>query len=87
MTAKWAICAILTAGLALASGCRTPQPILKPADTAENFRELPAGAYVTAGLPKQAHSTMADPAKASLDAKSSGVMPARSTMGPGGMMR
>jgi hypothetical protein len=84
MIAKWGICALLIGLLTLASGCRTPQPNLKPADTAERFVEPPPGAYVSGGLPKQAMSTMTDPAKASLDAKASGVIPSRG-MGPGGM--
>ena len=87
MSAKWGVWAFLLALMILTSGCRTPQPNLKPADTAERFVDPPQGAYATAGMPKQAFSTMADPARASLDAKGPGVVPTRG-MGPGGgMMR
>ena len=83
MTAKWGICVLLVALLALSSGCRTRQPNLKPETTAEQLIEPPAGQYATASMPKQAFTPMADPGKYALDAKSPGVLPTRGSMVPG----
>jgi hypothetical protein len=83
MTAKWGICILLFAVLALA-GCRTPAPDLKPKDLKdEKITEPPPGRYNTPEYPKQAFSPLVDPTKDAMDAKAEG-MPMRGGMMPGG---
>jgi hypothetical protein len=74
MTARWGICACLALVLALAAGCRTPQPVLKPPPEDEKLNAPPAlTKYSTTGLPDQAFDKPADPGKAALDAKLPGA--------------
>ena len=85
MFAKWGSCVLLVAVLVMISGCRTPQPNLKPETTAEQFVEPPAGTYLSSAMPKQAFTSPSDPSKFSIDAKSPGALPTRgSMMNPGG---
>ncbi len=84
MTAKWGICIILFALVALAPGCRTAAPDLKPKDLKkEQLVEPPPGRYNTPEYPKQAFSPMVDPGKDAMDAKTDVNMPGRGGMTPG----
>lgn len=85
MTAKLGICVLLVALLALSTGCRTPQPNLKPEKTVEQLVAPPPGTYMRSTLPKQAFSPPEDPGRFALDPKSPGAMPTRGSMsgGPG----
>lgn len=84
MIAKWGICVLLVVLLGLSTGCRTPQPNLKPEKTAERLVGPPEGTYLASTLPKQAFTTPSDPAAAALDAKSgANMMPTRGSMMPG----
>jgi len=87
MTAKWGICVFLVGVLALSSGCRTPQPNLKPDTSVELYNVPPPGTYNSAAMPKQAFSAPTDPSKFALDSKAGGVMPTRGSMGGAGAMR
>jgi hypothetical protein len=77
MTAKWGSCITLALCAAFLAGCKTPQPELKPAKTAEQFVAPPPDArYDSAAYPKQAFDKMEDPGLKLMDAKNG--MPARS---------
>ncbi len=80
MNAKWGICVFFVALLALTSGCRTPQPNIKPEKTAEQFNEPPANTYMSSTMPKQAFTSPNDPVKANIDPKNSPMMPGRGSM-------
>ena len=71
MTAKWVSCTLLIACLALATGCRTPTPNLKPEKTPEKLVEPPQGVarYEQTGYPKQAFDPPEDPSRLAIDAK------------------
>jgi hypothetical protein len=82
MTAKWGSCIILMICLAILGGCRTPQPELKPAKTAEKLVEPPReDRFDSPGYPKAAYEKMVDPAVKLMDTKN-GVTPTRGSMIP-----
>jgi hypothetical protein len=82
MAAKWGFCVFLVMLFALASGCRTPRPELKPNDyKKEDLNEVPTGRWSTAEYPKAAFDPVVDPGKAAMDAKTAGGVPGRGGMG------
>ena len=89
MTAKWGICVVLVALLALSTGCRSSQPNLKPETTAEKLVDPPANTRLSSDYPKQAFSPVTDPTKNGIEAaKGVGGMPTRGGMagsGTGGL--
>jgi hypothetical protein len=70
MMARWGICACLALLLALSAGCRTPQPVLKPAPEQEVLNSPPNQVkYATPQYPEQAFEKPVDPVRAAFDSK------------------
>jgi len=71
----------------LLAGCRTPQPVLKPAPQPEVLTKPPAEArFQSSQYPDMAFRDMNSQFRKPLDGNSSGIMPARGNMAAPGMM-